>query len=150
MLSCIMDLPTIRSALALREMRDNLRSYDSTEPSTLYGQACIRPSANGHNLITNMFPLSITVRPNHQGLCAPGLLLQVLFYVLLIGRDGNFNRGFEKTKWITAVPGLENGTEVLVHKMSGNRSDGILGSSLRVIKIIVLDELGRSVALSRA
>ena len=96
-----------------------------------------------------MFPFSITVRPNHQSLRASGLLLQVLLYVLLIGRDGNLDRRFKETEWIAAVPGLERGTEVLIHKMSGDSGDGKLGSGLRVIEIIVLDEWGRSVALAK-
>ena len=149
MLSCVVYLPVIRSTPVRHERRVDSRRYDGTEPSTLHGQACIRPSANGHNLITDVLPLSITVRPYHQSLCPSGLLLQVLLYVLLIGRDSDLDRRFKETEWITAVPGLERRTEVLIHKVSGDCGDGVLGSSLRVIEIIVLDELGGSVALSR-
>lgn len=148
-LSRIVYLPVVLSTPAPYETAGNSRSDNCTKPSTFHGNACIRPSAHCHNFITNVFPLSITVRPNHQGLCASGLQLQVLLDVLLIGRDGDLDRRFEETEWITTVPGLERRTEVLIHKMSSDRSDGILGSSLRVVEIIVLDVLGGSVALAK-
>lgn len=97
--------------------------------------------------MTDVLPLSITVRPNHQSLRPSSLLLQVLLYVLFISRDSDLDRRFKEAEWVTAVPGLERRTEVLIHKMSGNRGDGVLGSGLGVIKIIVLDEWGRGIAL---
>lgn len=100
--------------------------------------------------MTDVFPLSITVGPNHQSLCASSFLLQVLLYVLLIRRNLNLDGRFKEAEWITAVPGLEHRTEVLIHKVTSDSSDGILGSSLGVIEIIVLDERGGSVALARA
>lgn len=96
-----------------------------------------------------MLSLSIAVRPNHQSLCAPGFLLQVLLYVLLVGRNGDLDRRFKEAEWITAVPGLECETEVLIHKMTGDSGDGKLGSGLWVVEIIVFDKLGGSVALAR-
>lgn len=148
-LSCVVYLSDIRSAPARRERRADSRSYDSTKPGTLHGQACIYPPANGHNLMTDVLPLSITVRPNHQSLRPSSLLLQVLLYILLIGRDSDLDRRFKETKWVAAVPGLERRTEVLIHKVSGNSGDGVLGSGLGVIKIIVPDKLGGGVALLR-
>jgi len=97
--------------------------------------------------MTDVLPLSITVRPNHQSLRSSSLLLQVLLYVLLIRRDGDLDRRFKEAERVTAVPGLERRTEVLIHKVSGDRGDGILGSGLGVIKIIVLDEFGGRVTL---
>lgn len=94
-----------------------------------------------------MFPLSITVRPNHQGLCAPGLLLQVLLYVFLVCRNSDLDGCIKETERIATVPRLEHRTEVLIHEMTCNRGDGILGPSLGVIKIIILDELAGGVAL---
>lgn len=123
------------------------RGYDCAKPSTLYDHSCIRSSANGHNFVTDVFPLSIAVCPNHQGLGASDLLLQVLLYVFLVCHNVNLDRCFKKAEWIATVPGLERRTEVLIHKMTRDRGDGILGPSLRVIKIIVLDELGGGVAL---
>jgi hypothetical protein len=149
MLGCVVYLSVIRSTPARHGRRADSLSYNSTKPGTLHGHACIRPSTNGHNLITDVLPLSITVRPNHQSLCTSGLLLQVLLYVLLISRDRGLDIRFKEVEWVTAVPGLELRTKVLIHEMSGNRGDGVLGSGLRVIKIIVLDELRGSVALSK-
>lgn len=149
MLSCVVYLTTTLSAPVPHYTRRNSRSYDRTKPGALHGNARVCPSANGNDLVPNVFSLSITVRPNHQCLCASSLLLQVLLYVLLVGRDGNLDRRFEQTEWIAAIPGLERRTEVLIHKMSGDRGDSILGSSLRVIEIIVLDERGRGVALAK-
>ena len=131
-------------------MEVNSRSYNRAKPSTLHGNSCVHSSANGDDFVTDVFSLSITVRPNHQGLCASGLLLQVLLYVLLVCGNGDLDRCFEEAEWITAVPGLEHGTEVLIHKMSRDSGDGILGLGLRVIEIIVLDELGGSVALGES
>jgi hypothetical protein len=127
----------------------NSRSYDGTEPSTLHDNTCVRTPANSHNFVTNVFPLSITVSPNHQSLCASGLLLQVFLDVFFVSRNGNFNWCFKKTEGIATVPGLVRGTEVLIHKMSDDRSNGILGPGLRVIEIIVLDVWGGSVALPK-
>jgi len=148
-LGCIVYLPVKRLTPAQHENAGHSRSYDCTKSSTLDGNSCIRPSTNGHNLVTDVLPLSITIRPNHQSLCAPGLMLQVLLYVLLICCDSNLDRRFKEAERITPVPGLEHGTEVLIHKVSGDCGDGILGSSLWVIEIIVLDERGGSVALAR-
>jgi len=144
-----MYLSVVGSTLAPHEITRDSRSYDCAKSSTLHGNTCIRPSADSRDFITNVFPLPITVRPNHQSLRAPGLLLQVLFYVLLVSHDGNLYRRFKEAEWITTVPGLELRTKVLIHKMSGDRGDGILGSSLGVVEIIVLDENRGSAALAR-
>lgn len=150
MSSCIVYLPDTLFSSRPHELEASSRGYDCTKPRALYNHPCIHPLANSHNFVTDVFPLSITVGPNHKSLCASGFQLQILLYVFLVCRNGNLDRSLKKTERVTSTPGLEGGSEILSHKVSYNCGDGILGPRLGIIEVIVLDVFRRAIALAES
>lgn len=83
--------------------RDEL-GYDGAEPGSPDQNIRFRLPAYGHNLPSDVFTLSITIRPNHQGVCTACFIHQVAFYGLVLGWHDGVYGGIEKGDGITRMP----------------------------------------------
>jgi hypothetical protein len=69
-----MDLSVVVSFRLMWVYR-SLRGYDGAEPSSLDDDVAIAVSADICDLLTDMFPFSITIRPDHDHISTSCFLL---------------------------------------------------------------------------
>jgi hypothetical protein len=94
-----------------------------------------------------MFSFSVTVRPDHELFRPSCFRFQVFDDGLLIRGDFYFDRRIEEFKGVTGLPFTMGVTKVVLQYVTSNASDREMRSTLRVIKVIVLDDRASCVSL---
>lgn len=148
MLCRVVNLPVLRFnfEIQLSQTMDSLR-YDRRESGSLYSYPWVRSPTNIRNFCTDVFPLTIAVRPYHKHFGSPSFSLEVIFNCLRRLCNSCLHWGIEKRIWITRMPAFVVWWEVMLHKMPRDRCDGKSRIILRIVELKVLDELISSVAL---
>lgn len=116
---------------------------DSTEPRPLHDDIPLRLPTHVRNLLPNMLPFPIAIRPYHEHVCRPALIHEIPLDRFGVWRYLGLNWRIEKCEWIARVPFAVVFAKVMGSEMARNGGDGVGGVGLRVIKIEILDILVR-------
>jgi len=114
--------------------------YDGAESGSPDENIRFRFPTYGHDLPSNVFALSITIRPNHQGVRTACLIHQVAFYGLVIAWYDGVYWCIKEGERITRVPLTVGIREIVSKEMARYRGDCELRVCLRVIKVEIFDE----------
>ena len=116
-------------------------SYDSTEMGALHHNVWLWLAAYFHNLCSNTLSFSIAVRPDHELLSLSCFRCQVVDDGFLVRSYFCYYRRIEEFKRVTRVPFTVTLSKVVLQYMTGDTCDRKSCITLRVVKVIVLDEI---------
>lgn len=119
--------------------RDEL-GYDGAEPGSPDEDVRFSLATYGHNLPSNVFTLSIAIRPDHQGVCTACFVHQVAFYGLVVAWYDGVYRGIKEGERITRVPLTVSVRKIVSKEVARHRGHCEMRVCLGVIKVEIFNE----------
>jgi hypothetical protein len=115
--------------------------YDSTETGTLHHDVRFCLATYFHDVRSNSLSFSIAVRPDHELLSLSCFRCQVIDNAFLVRRYFCYYGRIEEFERVTRLPFTMTLSKVVLQYMTSDTCDRKVCSTLRVVKVIVLDEI---------